>query len=178
MPFRDRAPACPRCRVDLTRADNDREAWRCPRCAGTALGVGDLIDDLLEVAPHLRPADGVRDLVTIARRAPTELACPVCGQPMELAYLAAVEVERCHLDNLVWLDRGERDTIVARAAAQPRSGPLEHLLSILVGPPTDEPQVSRASRVVRVVSAIAVLVSIPLGVFGARLLVVIEWDAC
>jgi Zn-finger nucleic acid-binding protein len=169
MPFRDRVPACPRCHVDLARADDDRESWRCPRCGGIALGVGDLIDDLLEVAPHLRPADGIRELVTISRRASADLACPVCGLAMEPVYLAALEIDRCRRDSLVWLARGDRDLIVARAGAQPRSGLVDHVRTILLGPQT-HPRPARGSRIASVVSLLAMLAAFPLGLFGALLL--------
>lgn len=134
MPFRDRAPLCPRCRVTLTRADDERDAWSCPRCEGVALGVGDLIDDLLAVAPHLRPPHGVRDVVTVPRRAAAEHPCPTCARPMEPSYLAAVEVERCRDDGLVWLDRGGRAAIIERARAQRAPGLLAYLRELLLGP--------------------------------------------
>lgn len=168
MPFRDRTPTCPRCKVDMARSGDEREAWDCPRCSGVALGIGDLIDDLLDVAPHLRPTDGVRDLVTVSRRASANLQCPACGRVMEPVYLAAVEIERCREDNLVWLDRGERDAIVARAKTQRRSRLLDHLRAVLA----DHPHAAstRASRITSIISSLAILAAVPTGLFGALLL--------
>jgi Zn-finger nucleic acid-binding protein len=156
MPFRDQAPVCPRCRVGLMRAADEREAWHCPRCAGTALGIGDVIDDLPEVAPHLRPA--------------ADLACPACGQSMEPVYLAAVEIERCRQDSVVWLERGEREAIVARAAAQPRPGGAEHLRAVLFGPSSDESKPSRSSRIATALSAATIVIAAPLALFGLVLI--------
>ena len=177
MPFRDRVPTCPRCRVELARAEDDREAWHCPRCTGTALGIGDLVDDLLDVAPHLRPTEGVRDLRTISRRAAADLACPACGIKMEPVYLAAVEIDRCHEDNLVWLDRNEREAIVARAQAQPGSGLFDHLRTVLRGPSsqssaptsTDVTTAARGSRIKTIISLLVILMSLPLGLLGGVL---------
>lgn len=53
---------------------------------------------------------------------------------MEPSYLAAVEVERCRDDGLVWLDRGGRAAIIERARAQRAPGLLAYLRELLLGP--------------------------------------------
>jgi Zn-finger nucleic acid-binding protein len=172
MPFRDRTPVCPRCQIDLERAEDEREAWHCSRCAGTALGVGDLIDDLLDVAPHLRPADRVRDVVTVSRRATAHLPCPACGKVMEPVYLGAVEIERCRADNLVWLERGERGAVIARARTQPRPGHLGHLRDVLLEPPADRKVRTWPKRIATIASLLAVLAALPIGLFGVLLVAI------
>jgi Zn-finger nucleic acid-binding protein len=169
MPYRDHAPTCPRCRTGLIRDDADREAWHCARCGGTALGVGDLIDDLLEAAPHLRPATGARELVTISRRATPEVACPLCSQAMEPVYLAALETNRCRHDQILWMSRGERDTIIARAAVQPISRPFDHLRVVFLGQEAPR-ETSRTSIAAGAVGFVAMVAAFPIGLLGLRTL--------
>ncbi len=121
MTYRDRPIDCPRCRTTLVRLEKG-ERWSCRACDGLLAGVGDVIAELLVVAPHLAPPGGIGDLSTIARRAPIEdeLECPACGDAMEPIFLGARELDRCRHDQLIWFDHAELDEVIEVARGQPR----------------------------------------------------------
>jgi Zn-finger nucleic acid-binding protein len=154
MPFLDRNPVCPRCRVDLARVDEEREAWCCPLCEGCVLGVGD------------------RELLTVSRRAAATFSCPACRSSMEPVYLASIEVERCRADNLLWLERGAREVIVARADEQLPPGPLEHLRALHLEAPARREARTWLKRVATVASLLVILAALPLGLFGVLLVAI------
>jgi len=118
MPYRDQPPRCPRCRSDLERCERSREQWACTRCSGVLLALGTLVDELLEVAPHLLPPDRVRDVRTRSRPEAAPLPCARCEAVMEPVFLGAMPVDRCREDDLLWFDRGEFEAVLARASAQ------------------------------------------------------------
>ncbi|MCB9558873.1 MAG: hypothetical protein H6709_00620 [Kofleriaceae bacterium] len=119
MPFRDLTPSCPRCRVDLARVTTVRDGWACRRCDGALLGVGDVIDLLLEVAPELMPTSGaVRDLRTVPRGRAEPLPCGLCGAAMDPVFLGGAEVDRCDHDGVLFFEDGELARVVARARTQ------------------------------------------------------------
>lgn len=119
MTYRDRPIRCPRCRVDLVRADS-AERWSCSQCQGLLAGVTEVIRELLAVAPHLAPQGGIGDLSTIGRRADTTLDCPMCADGMEPVFLGAREIDRCRHDHVIWFDATELDEILDVARGQPR----------------------------------------------------------
>ena len=45
--------------------------------------------------------------------------CPVCKVPLNMAERQGVEIDYCPKCRGVWLDRGELDKIIERAAAEP-----------------------------------------------------------
>src|SRR5262249_48882872 len=133
VPFRDRPITCPRCRLDLMRIDA-RDDWRCARCGGALLGTRTLVAELLAVAPDLRGGSSLHDVHTIGRHAAELLPCGVCGADMEAVFLGAVEVDRCRDDAVLWLDAGELDAILERAAEQRatrEAGIVQRLLAFL-----------------------------------------------
>jgi Zn-finger nucleic acid-binding protein len=113
MPFRDRSPSCPRCRIDLDRSAAD-ERFSCRGCAGVVLGAG----ELLAVDPSLRDDIQIRDIHTIGRRTPERLPCAFCGEAMEPVFLGGEPIDRCRADGVLWLDAGELESILARTAEQ------------------------------------------------------------
>src|SRR5262249_33601391 len=117
MTYRDRPIECPRCRVELQRADT-HETWRCAKCKGVLSGVAEVVTALVAVAPELVDGD-VLDLPTIGRRtvAPA-LPCSVCGGDLEPVFLGGVELDRCYHDQLVWFDRGELALVLETARTQ------------------------------------------------------------
>ncbi len=116
--YRDRPLDCPRCGLELIRSEA-RDCWGCKRCGGMLLGVGELIDELLVIAPDLLPKAGVRSITTLGRRtAAPLLTCAACGAPMEPVFLGAVEVDRCYHDDQLWFDAGEHQLVVERAGEQ------------------------------------------------------------
>lgn len=52
--------------------------------------------------------------------------CPVCAVPLVMSERQNVEIDYCPQCRGVWLDRGELDKIIERAAAeQPQSAPQQ-----------------------------------------------------
>jgi Zn-finger nucleic acid-binding protein len=136
MPYRDRRHTCPRCRVALDRDPRERERWRCSACAGELLAVDELVDDLLALAPDLRPSGGIRDVTTRSRGRATPLPCAVCDDDMEPVFLGAVEIDRCRKDALVWFDLRELERVLARATEQHherQAGLLRRVIAYLRG---------------------------------------------
>lgn len=130
MTYRDRAVQCPRCGLELTRGDA-ADVWRCGKCAGALLGVAELVKQLLTIAPDLAPEGDVRGLPTIGRKSrEPALPCASCGAPLEPVFLGGVELDRCYHDELVWLDAGELERVlaVARKQADARESWLARLL--------------------------------------------------
>lgn len=121
MAYRDRPIDCPRCRIGLARLDTG-ERWGCLTCEGMLVGVADVIEQLLVVAPHLAPEGGIGDLSTIGRRAPIDeqIECPICGDAMEPVYLGGVELDRCRHDQVIWFGRREFAKVIDVARGQPR----------------------------------------------------------
>ncbi|HWU91068.1 MAG TPA: zf-TFIIB domain-containing protein [Kofleriaceae bacterium] len=117
MPFRDRPPSCPRCRVELDRIADD-ERFRCSGCAGVVLDAGVLVTELLAVDPSLRDGIRIRDVRTIGRRTNERLPCALCGEAMEPVFLGGVEIDRCHADGVLWFDVGELEEVLTRTAEQ------------------------------------------------------------
>jgi hypothetical protein len=100
------------------------------------VGIGELIDELVKVAPKLLPDGGARGISTIGRRTTAPLsACPTCAAPMEPVFLGGVELDRCYHDEQLWFDRGEIGRVVDRAREQaPALGVFATLLRRLFGP--------------------------------------------
>ncbi|KIC50136.1 zf-TFIIB domain-containing protein [Tateyamaria sp. ANG-S1] len=61
------------------------------------------------------------------------MQCPIDGTPLVIADRSGVEIDYCPQCRGVWLDRGELDKIIERAAAYAPPPP----------PPQAEPQMSR-----------------------------------
>lgn len=115
--YRDRPITCPRCRVQLQWHEvTDR--WRCAMCAGSVLGIPEVVRELLVIAPDLLPPKGVAGITTLGRRSTTTLTCPACGAPMEPVFLGGVHVDRCYRDELIWFDDRELDRVLATARSQ------------------------------------------------------------
>ncbi|MBI5583846.1 MAG: zf-TFIIB domain-containing protein [Deltaproteobacteria bacterium] len=49
--------------------------------------------------------------------------CPVCNVPLNMTERQGVEIDYCPKCRGVWLDRGELDKIIERAAAETGPGP-------------------------------------------------------
>ncbi|MDB4953574.1 MAG: hypothetical protein JWO36_1143 [Myxococcales bacterium] len=118
MTYRDRSVSCPRCGVELIRKDA-REAWSCVKCKGALLDVGELVRELLLVAPDLLPEGGTSGITTLGRRTVARaLACPMCAAPMEPVFLGGVDLDRCYDDNVFWFDAGELGLVLEVAQGQ------------------------------------------------------------
>jgi Zn-finger nucleic acid-binding protein len=115
-PFRLAASACPRCGVrlralELVTGDTVRE---CPECDG-------LFVTAAELTAICRGM--VASTPTVRERASGEppLHCPICTQPMQLAWIEEVAVELCRrgqtleVGHGVWLDFGELQRILKAA---------------------------------------------------------------
>ena len=104
-----RTLACPRDATILTAERVEGiDADRCPSCLGLWLDHDEL--DALEA----RRADeeARRGTVVFAER-PSELPCPICGQPMHAFNYRAynLELETC-ADHGFWLDAGENRRVL------------------------------------------------------------------
>ena len=118
MTYRDRAIRCPRCGLELARAD-ERDRWQCTKCNGALLATSEVVRELVQTAPDLVPAGGVGGITTLGRRTVAPLLdCSVCGAPMEPVFLGGVEVDRCYHDELMWFDRSELALVVDIAREQ------------------------------------------------------------
>jgi Zn-finger nucleic acid-binding protein len=118
MTYRDRPLQCPRCGTELVRSDT-RDAWRCERCRGALLGVGEVARRLVEVAPDLAPDGNILALPTLGRRTTAPLIkCPACAAEMKPVFLGGLDVDRCYHDELIWFDMGELDHVLEVAASQ------------------------------------------------------------
>ncbi len=117
MTYRDRPFQCPRCRCDLERAEA-ADRWHCLGCGGVAVGVEDLVHELVAIAPDLLPPDGVRGLPTLGRRDGDRLPCAVCGEPMAPVFLGGMELDRCYADEQIWFDVNELDHVLDAATEQ------------------------------------------------------------
>jgi len=116
--YRDRPLDCPRCRIGLSRRDG-REVWSCSRCNGMFVAVGDLVDELLVIAPDLMPRSSGRTLKTLARRTALPLLpCPRCAAPMEPVFVGGIDADRCYHDDHVWFDASEHAVVLDRAREQ------------------------------------------------------------
>jgi Zn-finger nucleic acid-binding protein len=104
---------CPRCGLELVR-DEAREVWSCLKCKGVLCGVGELVTELVAIAPELVPDGGVGGLTTLGRR-PKEhrMSCPTCGAVLEPVFLGGVPIDRCYHDELLWFDAGEQAAVMA-----------------------------------------------------------------
>lgn len=135
MSYRTRPIDCPRCRIALARSDA-RDLWRCEGCAGELLPEGEMIAELLRVAPDLLP-EGTPRLPTRSRaQVGAALPCAVCRAPMQPVYLGGIDVDRCHADELFWFDASELARVLARASAQHEArqvGWLERVVRGLFG---------------------------------------------
>jgi Zn-finger nucleic acid-binding protein len=56
---------------------------------------------------------------------PKEMLCPVCRVALVMSERQGVEIDYCPTCRGVWLDRGELDKIVARAAAMEAAAPAQ-----------------------------------------------------
>ena len=131
MSYRDRAIQCPRCAIDLVRADS-RDRWRCTKCKGALFAVGEVVHELVQTAPDLAPTSHIHGLTTLARRTVAPLLdCSVCGAVMEPVFLGGVDVDRCYHDELMWFDRGELALVVDVAKDQHRAREQSWLVRLL-----------------------------------------------
>lgn len=81
--------------------------------------MSELIAELVEVAPDLLPATGVRSITTLGRRsALPPVTCSACGAAMEPVFLGGIDVDRCYHDEQIWFDADEHVRVLERAAAQ------------------------------------------------------------
>jgi Zn-finger nucleic acid-binding protein len=117
--YRDRPPACPRCRVELVRRQR-RDIWRCPRCAGVQLASSEVERRLRLVASDISD-EVIRDVMTARRARGTAIACPACGRPMQPVSLGGVRVARCDPDDQIWFDARELDRVIARTTTSHQS---------------------------------------------------------
>ena len=102
--MQSRVLTCPRDGTPLVTEDvYGVAADRCGQCRGLWLDEPEL-GELESVRAH---EDARRGMVDYAQR-PSELACPVCGQPMTAFNYRAhnLELERCE-EHGYWLDAGE-----------------------------------------------------------------------
>jgi Zn-finger nucleic acid-binding protein len=112
-PFRVAASSCPRCGIrlralELVTGDQVRE---CPECDGLFVTA----EELASICRGM-----VADTPTVRARIGDDppLHCPICTQPMQLAYIEGVAVELCPPGQLlavghgVWLDFGELQRIL------------------------------------------------------------------
>jgi hypothetical protein len=104
------------------------------------VGVGELIEELISVAPDLLPAAGARSITTLGRRSVAPLVtCASCSAPMEPVFLGGIDVDRCYHDEQIWFDGHEHSIVMQRAASQHEartpSGWLSRLLAKLGGSP-------------------------------------------
>ncbi len=131
MSYRDRAIKCPRCLVELTRAD-ERDRWRCPMCHGALFATSEVVRELVTAAPDLVPDGGIGGITTLGRRTvPPLLPCSLCGAPMEPVFLGGVDVDRCYHDEVMWFDRGELALVVDVAEDQRRERAKSWLVRLL-----------------------------------------------
>jgi Zn-finger nucleic acid-binding protein len=118
--YRDRAVQCPRCGLELTRADG-RDRWLCAKCQGALIAVSEVVRELVVSSPDLVPEGGVGGLPTLGRRSVAPLLdCSICGAPMEPVFLGGIEIDRCYHDQMLWFDRGELAAVVDVARDQHR----------------------------------------------------------
>ena len=115
--YRDHPLACPRCKITLART-GATDRWACASCHGQLWSEGEVMTQLLAVAPDLAP-DGVPSLPTWSRRTTaTPTPCSVCRAAMDPVFLGGVEVDRCRADELFWFDPTEIDRVLEVAQAQ------------------------------------------------------------
>lgn len=50
--------------------------------------------------------------------APTPMSCPHCAVPLVMSERQGIEIDYCPTCRGIWLDRGELDKIIERAAAE------------------------------------------------------------
>lgn len=55
---------------------------------------------------------------------PHGMPCPVCKVPLTMSERQGVEIDYCPQCRGVWLDRGELDKIIERAAVPPATAPV------------------------------------------------------
>jgi hypothetical protein len=123
--YRDRPPECPRCAIPLERPDDTRESWNCASCLGTLVATQELVRAIVEIEPGLVPEDGVKGLRTLGRKTrEAALPCGVCRKPMEPVFLGGAALDRCYLDEVLWLDQSEHDQVLVSARVQGRTPPV------------------------------------------------------
>lgn len=96
------------------------------------LSVGEVVRELVAVAPDLVPEGGVGGLTTLGRRTTAPLLpCPLCGASMEPVFLGGVDVDRCYHDEILWFDLGELAQVVDVAQDQHRERAKSWLTRLL-----------------------------------------------
>lgn len=110
--YRDSFERCPRCAVELVDA---RSARACPQCRGLWLREAVLSEMVIAMLPP-GAAFGRLQFADVPQR--DRIACPSCGQAMELASLADVIVDRCAAHG-VWFDTDELERALAHTALPP-----------------------------------------------------------
>jgi Zn-finger nucleic acid-binding protein len=127
---------CPRDGTELIDEKHKGiEVDHCPECNGRWLDHHEL--DALEatVAPD---EDARRATIEYAKR-PSELACPVCEQPMRAFNYRAynLELDTCEQQHGYWLDAGEeghvRDIIEERVRGLARAASAEEAWGKFIG---------------------------------------------
>ena len=101
---------CPRDGTDLViEKHRGIEVDRCPTCNGRWLDHHEL--DALE-ATAVPDEEQRRATIEYAKRA-SELACPVCAQPMRAFNYRAynLEIDTCEQEHGFWLDAGEEGRV-------------------------------------------------------------------
>lgn len=103
---------CPRCQLPLTKSADGEQSLRCEACAGAFVPASEIHEDLLQ------------DLTGQDDRSETDgsrtIACPACGEPMQLVCLGEAELDRCQSCGGVWLDAGEELSADGSADAMSR----------------------------------------------------------
>ena len=98
------------------------------------MAIGEVVRELVAIAPDLVPRDGIGGLPTLGRRtAERLLPCGVCGAEMEPVFLGGVPLDRCYHDELLWFDRGEIERVLAVAAEQRAERTSSWLIKLLGG---------------------------------------------
>jgi len=111
--YRDRAPMCPHCGIELARPD-DKQPWRCAKCKGTLIKVTDVVRGMLAIDADLLDDTEIRDLDTEPRIADTVVVCPICASPFEPVLLQGIALERCRQDEVLWFDGWEALEMLAK----------------------------------------------------------------
>ena len=127
---------CPRDGAELvTGRDGGIEAERCPTCNGSWLDHDELDQLEATVAPD---EEQRRATIEYAKR-PSELNCPVCGEPMRAFNYRAynLELDACEHEHGFWLDAAEesrvRDIVQERVRGLGRATSAQEAWGRLIG---------------------------------------------
>ncbi len=119
MAYRDSFEQCPRCHLTLVDTGTFRA---CEQCQGQWVAEPVLAEMILRMLPlEMSPLGELYKAVL--ERGGEKLACPTCGEKMEIVTIHGVTLDRCPKQHGVWFDYPELQQSLQAVARYGLAGP-------------------------------------------------------